>query len=134
MTKTAKAKTKVGLATNYARKVLADAKERDAKSSTETTVKAVTHAKEALAVAVDAENRERFLSLGGGRVGKIIATIETFGQVANRRSYNYSAADITKAFAAVDAKLAATKAIFQTALATVPSAEKKAVPAAFKFE
>jgi hypothetical protein len=134
MARTAKAKSKIGIAADTARKALADAKERNAKNSTDTTKKAVEHAEGIAKAAVKAENRERFVNVGGGRIGKAIALLETLRQVANRRSYEYTQADIDKAMTAIDAKVADIKSVFVAALATPVAAEKKTTEKkAFEF-
>jgi hypothetical protein len=134
MAKTAKPKSKAQIAADQARKAYSDAKERDAKGSNATTKAAVDHAKTTMTVAVKVENRGRFLDVGGGRFGKILSTLDTLKQVANRRTYEYSQPDIDKAFASIDAKVAEVKATFVTAMQTAPTAEKKAAPKVFKFE
>lgn len=134
MAKTAKPKTAIQIAADKARDALAAAKDRDAKGSNDTTKKAVEHAKTALAPALKAENRERFTGVGGGRVAKALSVLDTLKQIANRRTYEYSKADIDAAVNAIKAKLAEVEKTFETALATTPTAEKKAAPKAFKFE
>jgi hypothetical protein len=134
MAKTAKPKTKISIAADAARKAYNDAKDRDTKTSTAQTKAALDHAKTTKATAEKAEARERFLNIGGGRVGKSIAVIETLRQIANRRSYEYSATDIDKAFAGIDAKVAEIKAVFTAAMQSPVAAEKKPAPKVFKFE
>jgi hypothetical protein len=134
MAKTAKAKTKIQIEADKAREALAKAKEAHSKNANDTTLKAVGHAMTVKNAAEKAENRERFLSLGGGRVGKVIATIETLRQCTNRKSFEFTADDWTKAKAAMTAKIADIDKAFEIALATVPTADKKAAPATFKFE
>jgi hypothetical protein len=134
MARKAKAKSKVALAAEAARKALADAKERNAKNSTPTTVAAVSHAATILKDAVAKENRERFLTIGGGRVAKTLAVLETLKQVANRKSYDYSAADIEKATSAINHKVGEIEAAFAAALATPVAADRKtATVKAFEF-
>ncbi|MDE2019959.1 MAG: hypothetical protein KGJ13_06475 [Patescibacteria group bacterium] len=88
-----------------ARQKLQLAKDADEKNSTEKTKTAVKHAHEHLLACVEKENRERFINVGGARVKKARVALRNLANVANPRSYSYTAADVEKAKAALQSEL-----------------------------
>jgi hypothetical protein len=60
--------------------------------------------------------RERFTTVGASRVKKAIKALRNLKPVASRKSYEYSAGDVSKLNAALDKELADVKAVFAAAL------------------
>lgn len=110
------------------------AKERLEKQNNDVNKSAADKAKQAYKTAQIAANRERFTNLGGARFGKVIDFIKLLQNCSDRRSYEFNAADVEKAFKAVQDEIDTTKTIFLNAL-KVTTAEKKegAGKTVFKF-
>lgn len=131
MARTKSDQTPIQKAAETAKTAYATAKDKLTKQDNATNKAAVDHAETRMRDAVKAENRERFESIGGGRVAKAIAVIGTLKNVSNRRSYEYNAEDVTKAFGAIRAALKTSEDAFNAALST--TTEKKTAGLAAKF-
>jgi hypothetical protein len=83
-------------ATIDAREKLKSAEKSHADKPTDATKKAVDAAKSAVSSAVTAENRERFVRVGGGRVRKARIAIRNLANLAAPRSYTYDENDVVK--------------------------------------
>lgn len=59
--------------------------------------------------------RERFTTVGASRVGKAIKALRNLHNISSPKSYEYSDADVSKMFAAIDAEVAACKDKFAKA-------------------
>lgn len=101
MAKTAQEKTPAQLKVLDIRNKLEKAREADEKASTEKTKATVTALTAELKVAVTAENRERFVRVGGSRVKKARQALRNLSAVASPRSYEYSEEDVAKAEKAI---------------------------------
>lgn len=105
-------KTAVQLVTAKARDALAKAIEVHEKSKTPADAEKVKAAREAVSAALKAENRERFVKVGGQRVSRAIKALRAFGMTSNPESYVYEPAEVEKAFLALNTALAAAAAKF----------------------
>lgn len=75
--------------------------------------------KTAPATAAKADNktpRERFLSVGANRVGKAIKALRNVKQIANRKTYEYTPAEIEKATRALRAEMEVVEKTFRDAI------------------
>lgn len=75
-------------------------------------------------------NRERFTSTAVNRVNNVLDALRVLGNCADRANYEYTAEEWAKISAAIDAKLAETKALFTDALA---GKSKKAIKQGFSI-
>lgn len=128
----AKAKTELSpiqIAAKNARAKVEKATEAVTKTKNAQTEKALADAESELAVAVRAENRERFERVGGGRVAKALSSLDNIAKLAKPRSYEYSDSDVAKMEAAITS--AAVTAV--TALRNAKQAKKAGAVAGFKF-
>jgi hypothetical protein len=125
MAKEKSEKTPIQKTADKARTDFAAAKEKHAKTQNDANAKAMTLAKTAMQAAVAAENRERFVRLGGARGGKVIDALETLVNVANPRAYSFTATDIPKIFGPIEAKLKAVKSSFEAATNTASGDAKE---------
>ncbi len=126
-------KTPIQLAADKAREHYKAAKEKSAKApNNENLTKALDEARNKMHVAVKAENRERFLTVGAKRFGKAIAAITLLKNVANVRAYEFGEADVAKGLAALKEAYETTAKDFETALAGAAKGEKK--KPSFSFE
>ena len=98
-------------------------KAHDAKP-TATTEKSVADAKAALKTAQAADNRDRFVRVGGGRVKKARAAIRNLNAVAQPRSYTYSLDDVSKLENALNSEVNAVVSKLKNALANPQKAAK----------
>lgn len=74
--------------------------------------------------------RERFVTVGAARVTKALRAVRNLKNVSSRKSYEYTADDVSKMWSALDAEFAGVKKAFEIALAGgKPTAEKES----FKF-
>jgi len=96
MAKKVAEKTPIQKAAEKARDAYRKAKDAAEKTDNDVTRKALEHAKIERDKAVVAENRERFLRVGGGRVTKAITAIEQVGKLNQPNSYEFSENDVTK--------------------------------------
>lgn len=60
--------------------------------------------------------RERFTTVGATRVKKALKALRNLTPVASKKSYEYSEADFSKMFGALETELAALKTTFRAAL------------------
>lgn len=60
--------------------------------------------------------RQRFLEVGAPRVAKVIKALRNLKNISVRKSYEYSEADVTKMFGALDAELSAVRKTFAAAM------------------
>lgn len=60
--------------------------------------------------------RERFMTIGAKRVSKSLKALKNLLPVANKKAYEFSAADVQKMNAAIDAHVAEVKSAFAAAL------------------
>lgn len=109
-------KTTVQIAADKAREVYKTAKETLEKTDNAVNKKAVVDAKTALDIAETSENRERFISLGGVRVGKVLKALDTFAACAKTDSYEFTADDISKAMQAITDRTTTVQKKFDSAL------------------
>jgi hypothetical protein len=70
--------------------------------------------------------RERMTTVGTKRVSKVLKALRNLQPVANRKSYEYTSADVTKIFSAIDAEVSAVKATFNAALEGKAAAKAEA--------
>lgn len=92
------------------------ARNADKTKSTDATKKAITDLEKSLKDAVQVENRERFVTVAGGRVKTIRKAVRQLANVASPRSYKYDASDVDKAEAAMTAEVTKTVAKMRAAL------------------
>lgn len=130
MAKKAAEKTPIQKAAEKAREAYRKAKDAVEKSDNDNTRKAMEHAKIERDKAVQAENRERFLRVGGGRVTKAITAIEQIGKLNQPNSYEFSETDVTKIREALSNSL--TGAL--SALEAAKKGNTKKDSATFSFE
>jgi len=130
MAKKAAEKTPIQKAAEKAREAYRKAKDAAEKTDNDVTRKALEHAKIERDKAVVAENRERFLRVGGGRVTKAITAIEQVGKLNQPNSYEFSENDVTKIREALSNSL--TSAI--SALEAAKKGNTKKDSATFSFE
>lgn len=131
MAKTAKEKTPIQKAAEAARNKYQLAKAAVEKADNATTQKALSDATTARDNAVDAERRERFLTIGGARVAKSIDVIANVGKLAAPRSYAYTEDDIAKLEAGITN---AAKNAVSALRSALQKGAPKAVKAGFTFE
>lgn len=81
-------------------------------------------AKAARDAAEKAENRERFKTLGGGRVNRAVAGVKLLSNIANLRMYDFTQADVDKITTALDAAVKGVKTAFTEALSPTGKAAK----------
>lgn len=86
--------TKTALALDDAKQKLEVAEKNNTAKPTDATAKAVDAAKEVVKNAQAADNREKFVRIGAGRVKKARSIIANIGNLAAPRSYSYSTSDI----------------------------------------
>lgn len=125
MAKTKKELNSAQQAAKAARAALKVAKETVAKTKNASTEKALEAANAAASVAVKAENRDRFLRVGGSRVARALEAIKNVGALGNARSYEFDTADVSKIESALNNALASAVSSLKTAHA-VGAATKKA--------
>lgn len=133
MARTKSDQTPIQKAAETARAAYSQAKDKLAKADNATNKAAVDHAETRMREAIKNENRERFENIGGGRVAKAIAVIGTLKNVSNRRSYEYTADDVSTAFTAIRAALKASEDAFTNALATTSEKKTSGIAAKFSF-
>lgn len=130
MPKGKKAKSKIMIAAEAARKAHENAVAQDAKASNATTKAAITHAKEKLDAAEGEERRERFENVAGSRVIKVISTIDALKRVTNRKHYSFTQADLDAVTSAITESLAVLTDHYKTALTAT---SKASTAGKFKF-
>lgn len=130
--RTKKEATPAQKAVDAAKTAYDTAKDKHTKQANDANTTALAKAKMALNNALAAVNRERFENVVGGRVAKLITTIQTLRNGSNRRSYGYTEADVQKMFASIDGELKMTRNAFESALKSTGK-EKGAVAAKFTF-
>jgi len=91
---------------------------------TKETEKAVSTAKDNLAKAITAENRERFVRVGGNRVKKARVALRNMGAVSSLRSYNYTEEDVAKAEQVLSGELKSAIAKMRSGLSPSAKAAK----------
>lgn len=74
--------------------------------------------------------RERFLTVGGARMTKTLRNLRNLRNVSSRKSYEYSAEDVSKMLSALKTELAGLEKTFETALSGGKASTEKEV---FKF-
>lgn len=99
------------------------ARNADKAKSTDATKKAIADLEKSLKDAVQVENRERFVTVAGGRVKTIRKAIRQLANVASPRAYKYDAGDVDKAEAAMTAEVKKTIDKMRTALVTGSAAK-----------
>lgn len=128
----ARQKSPLEKAGEAARAALSKAKEAHEKNPNATTKAALDAASAKAKDATKAENRERFVKIGGARTTIAIAKLGALAKVANKRSYEFSEADIAKMVAAIEAELNGMREVFLASLKTGP--KTAAVKNVFKFD
>lgn len=131
MANKAKVKTAKQRATEAAYVALGKAEEAHEKTPNATTKAALDKAQSVHLAAKNEERRERFVNIGGSRVGIVIAKINALAKCANKRSYEFSEDDIKKMDAVLSAAFEQCLGAYQQALAGKPTA---AVASKFTFE
>ena len=58
-------------------------------------------------------NRDRFVRIAEGRVNRTLDALDSLGNCANRRNYDYTDADVKKIFNTIEKKVEETKLMFQ---------------------
>lgn len=61
--------------------------------------------------------RQRFLEVGAPRVAKAIKALRALKNISVRKSYEYTDADTSKMFGALDAEMSAVRKTFEAAMA-----------------
>jgi len=118
-------KTTTQIAADKAREHFKAAKEKSAKApNNENLTKTLEDARNKMRVAVKAENRERFLTVGAKRVDKAVVALTTLKNVANPRAYEFTAEDVTKGLAALKKAYDETAKAFEIALSGPVKGEK----------
>lgn len=131
MAKTKTELTPTQIAANKAREAYNAAKEAHDKSQTDKNKVALDKATTERNTAVTAENRERFLRIGGARVTKAISSLANVGKLAAPRSYEYSEEDVAKLESAITS---AAKNAIQALRAAKQKGGGKSAVAGFTFE
>lgn len=115
-------KTALEVAGANARAALAKAREAHDKTPNANTKAALDAAKTKANDATKAENRERFVKVGGARVANAIAKLNALAKVANRRSYEFTENDIKLMHDAINAEVVGMNQTFIDSLKTGPKA------------
>lgn len=108
------------------RQKIETAKKNDTAKSTDATKKAIADLEASLKTAIVAENRDRFVRVGGGRVKKARAAIRNLANVAAPRSYTYDESDVAKLETVLSAELSKTVSALRAALANPGKTAKAA--------
>jgi len=61
---------------------------------------------------INTNKKERFRNLAEKRTNVVLQKLKVLGNCSNRSAYDYSDADITKIFSAIEQKIRTTKARF----------------------
>jgi hypothetical protein len=109
------------------------AKEKLARQNTEANQAGLDKAKEKLETAARELNRERFENVAGARIFKAVTAIAALRNTSNRRAYEYTEADVSKMFTALEGELKTTKAVFDGALKAPKGKATATGPAKFVF-
>jgi hypothetical protein len=125
MARTAKAKSPAQVNFENAKKALTKAKEANEKTPTDTTKKALEHAKGAFESAKDAAARDRFIRVGNVRVKSALKQIDGIGAMGNPSSYRYTASDVSKIETLVNSHVTAAMAALNAALNAPKSVTKE---------
>lgn len=109
-------KTELQKAGDAARAAYKAAKEAADKSGKQPDKDRAAKAKDAMAVAMKAEARERWTKGGKARVNKVLQSLTVLGNCANLKYYGFQEPEVVKAFDAIAAKASAVRAKFDGAL------------------
>ncbi len=124
MANTPKEKTPKQKATEAAYKALVTAREALEKNANAHNKTAVANAETIYNNAKDAERRERFVTVGRDRAELVSIKLAALAKCANKKSYEFTSADIDKIGAVLTEDLESTMAVFRAALAgKAPSAK-----------
>lgn len=117
MANTAKSKTPKQLAAESAYKALVTAREHLEKTNNAANKTAVSNAETAYSKAKDAERRERFTTTGKQRAELVSVKLAALAKCANKKAYEFTAADIDLMENVLKEDLETTIATFRSALA-----------------
>lgn len=109
MGRPAKKKSAAALATEKAKKTWDDVSAAYAKSKAPADLEKATKLRAAYDEAKRAERRDRFKTVAGLRVKKIIDTFDGLGACSAQSRYDYTEHDVAKAFAAITDSMELTR-------------------------
>lgn len=117
MANTVKEKTPKQKAAEAAYRALTTAREALEKTNNAHNKQAVANAEKAYNEARDAERRERFTTVGKDRAELVSTKLAALAKCANRKAYDFTAADVDKIEAMLKEDLETTVTAFRSALA-----------------